>query len=349
MAAAQLPSNEILEASGVYPQILGMTRNIRGHINRGKKDKVKQDILERQTKLLCGKHAINHLLQEEKVIWKPEIEETYIPNGNPMDDNVKINLADYCNTFYKIYKAEHNILDNATNPDCDLVNGNLTSDLIQVFLGNELRYQVDIFSFSGISRDEQFRKMRTALLNHNSLGAIINVGGYHWTALSQNLEVCRKRVKGRLESFRWAYLDSMAPNIFSCADLLSELLNMIESRIQQVIVVSFTPASYVSTAVERTIIRNKKGEPPLVDRGIYPVGLPVAFKNVLAQVTVPAHPPVTKNNNIATFHNNNNAGSVKTFNNVVKPVAATRKGGKRNNRSKRNRHNKSRRNSHIKP
>lgn len=327
--AAILPQNAI-EATGVYPKILGMTRNIRGYINRAKREHVKPDQLERQTKLLCGKHAINHLLQEEKVVWRPELEQTYIPNGNPMDSKVKVNLADYCNTFYKIYKAERNIPEDAADPDCDLVNGNLTSDMIQVFLANDLRYKVEAFSFSSVSNsDDNIRKMRSAILKPEALGALVNIGGYHWTAISQNLESCRKRTKGRLESFRWAYLDSLASNVYSCADMFIEIQRMIQSKMKQVIVVSYSPASYVSTAVERSIRRTLNGKD--FNWGLYPIALPSSFKNELVSVPAMLAPAVTNQkpnteNNAATFHNNNNASSVRTFKNNN---AATRKGGRR--------------------
>lgn len=70
--------------------------------------------VEPQKSALCGKHAINHILQEEKFIWDKKISTIYVPpvpfGVNPTDhvkdSGTKINVYAACKEF-EMYQKEH--------------------------------------------------------------------------------------------------------------------------------------------------------------------------------------------------------------------------------------------------
>ena len=51
---------------------------------------------ESQEALLCGKHALNHVLQEEKFVWNKSDKNLLVGGSDPMDTDVKINLHRFC-------------------------------------------------------------------------------------------------------------------------------------------------------------------------------------------------------------------------------------------------------------
>lgn len=62
---------------------------------------------EQQKSLLCGKHAINHILQEEKFVWEPKKKTLYIPAlpagetaaTHLKKSETKVNMAVACNEY----------------------------------------------------------------------------------------------------------------------------------------------------------------------------------------------------------------------------------------------------------
>ena len=54
---------------------------------------------ESQEALLCGKHALNNILQEEKFVWEEDTEDDYIGGENPMIQGVKINTLIKCKSY----------------------------------------------------------------------------------------------------------------------------------------------------------------------------------------------------------------------------------------------------------
>jgi hypothetical protein len=211
-----------------------------------------QNVLERQQLLLCGKHAINHILQENKVEWDPRKQELLITGSrDPLNRDTRINLSYFCMSYFQYFRDAHRIPANGRMPDCDLVKGNISSDVIQVFFSNLLHYRVDAIYFAQ-DRPTALRSLATRLGAHDCLGAIINIGGNHWTAISQYLNSCRKRVAGRLEKFTWAYIDSLSASIYECTDYLDEIFAKYGGRFVQAILIFNRPGnSYYSIATER--------------------------------------------------------------------------------------------------
>lgn len=62
------------------------------------KPAVVKPFFEEQRHLLCGQHALNHMLQEPKYVWSPD-ESLYINGENPLEKKVKINLWNFCGDY----------------------------------------------------------------------------------------------------------------------------------------------------------------------------------------------------------------------------------------------------------
>jgi hypothetical protein len=187
-------------------------------------------------------------------------------------------------------------------PDCDLVNGNISSDVIQVFFSNLLHYRVDAIYFAQ-DRPTALRTLAARLSAHDCMGAIINIGGNHWTAISQYLNSCRKRVAGRLEKFTWAYIDSLSASIYECTDYLEEIFAKYGGRFVQAILIFNRPGdSYYSIAAERMdrkVANNSHAAPAAAAaaaartiRGIY----------AAPPLSVAGQGSSAPENNAATFH-----------------------------------------------
>jgi len=282
-------------------------RNFRAHSRRG----VTANVLERQERLLCGKHAINHILQETKVDWQPRNPDLLITGSrNPMNRHTHINLAQFCGPYFEYYLAARRFPVNARMPECDLINGNISSSVIQVFFANLLNYRVDVIGFAREKRAD-LRRLAGHLEEHDCLGAIINIGGEHWTAVSRYLNACRKRVGPRLEKFRWAYIDSLAASIYECTDSLGELFAKYGGRFTQAILIYNRPGeSYYSVAAER------------MDRHVADNALAAAtaIEGVYASPII-RQAPATAANNARSYAPNNNARTYAPNNNAASAVS----------------------------
>uniref|UniRef100_A0A6C0DQW1 Uncharacterized protein n=1 Tax=viral metagenome TaxID=1070528 RepID=A0A6C0DQW1_9ZZZZ len=238
------------------------------------------DVFERQQLLLCGKHAINHILQERKVDWQPRSRELLLTGRrHVMDPDTHINLAQFCGTYFEYYRAAQRIPANARMPPCDLINGNVSTDVIQVLFASLLGYGVDVIGFAR-HKATDLKRLKGHLEEDNCMGAIINIDGVHWTAVSRYLDSCRKRVGGRIEKFRWAYIDSLAESIYECTDSLDELFEKYGARFAQAILIYNRPGeSYYSVAAKRMEIaagKNARGAAANI-AGVYaPPVLPAA-------------------------------------------------------------------------
>lgn len=268
-----------------------------------------QNILERQQLLLCGKHAINHILQENKVDWYPRKQELLITGSrDPLNRDTRINLSYFCTSYFQYFRDAHRIPANGRMPDCDLVKGNISSDVIQVFFSNLLHYRVDAIHFAQ-DRATALRSLAARISAHDCLGAIINIGGNHWTAISQYLNSCRKRVAGRLEKFTWAYIDSLSASIYECTDYLDEIFAKYGGRFVQAILIFNRPGnSYYSIATERMdrkVANNSRAAPSAAAavstiRGIYTAPpLPAALAGVAENNAATYHPD---EENAQTYH-----------------------------------------------
>ena len=71
---------------------------------------------EVQQQLLCGQHALNHVLQEAKYVWRSD-EPLYIKGENPLEKKVKINLWNFCGQYEDELKESEVDLHSASEAD----------------------------------------------------------------------------------------------------------------------------------------------------------------------------------------------------------------------------------------
>ena len=141
---------------------------------------------EAQSSLLCGQHALNHLVQEPKFISKDPNTKTYL------QANGKIDLRGYCNHVLRAAKKDLGAAEAISCPK----SGNYQADILVKVLKEELQYNVQELPFNkrGIEPLEEVLSKTTP----NLLGLLINVGASHWVAVSS-----------RIEKGKHIYIDSM--------------------------------------------------------------------------------------------------------------------------------------------
>jgi len=229
------------------------------------------DHLEVQNLLLCGIHAVNHLLQEKKLLWDPEDPRLIIPRAkskdpkDPKDNHNRINMVKFCDLQTKGALAE-GIPRNAI-VSCDPATGNIPADTI-VNLLNFLEYNVDNTPFiSTAEKKTQFiRAARFKMAKPEFLGMIVNIGKYHWTALTPYLNSCWSRNDtGRLRSQRYAYINSLPDRngqvSRACIDTLDDIETYLRALrgLERIIFVYSTETSYNSIAEQR-LMASSDGE-----------------------------------------------------------------------------------------
>jgi 8-oxo-dGTP pyrophosphatase MutT (NUDIX family) len=168
---------------------------------------------EAQSSLLCGQHALNHLVQEKKFISKNSGTTHLLENG-------QINLQVYCRNV--LAAAKVNLGDAASNVISCPRNGNYQADILVKVLKEELQYNVEELPFgkNGIA------PLRTILAKPqpNLLGFLINLGESHWVA-----------VNSRIDKGRHIYIDSMdLPSKFKSMtheEILVHLMRLNPTRI----------------------------------------------------------------------------------------------------------------------
>jgi 8-oxo-dGTP pyrophosphatase MutT (NUDIX family) len=143
---------------------------------------------ERQSSLLCGQHALNHLVQEPKFISKDPNTKTYLQADG------KIDLQGYCNHVLK--GAKKDLGTAAAEAISCPKSGNYQADILVKVLKEELQYNVQELPFNtrGIAPLKEVLSKPT----QNLLGLLINVGASHWVAVSS-----------RIEKDKHVYIDSM--------------------------------------------------------------------------------------------------------------------------------------------
>ena len=143
---------------------------------------------EEQKSRFCGQHSLNHILQEQKFISLSGEADKY----KQMDG--KIDLMAFCRHIRSTSKktlgaaANHTIV-------CP-TDGNYQADILVRVINDELKYTVTELPFreAGVAALRQkLPKMRSRLL-----GLLVNLGGYHWTA-----------VVSRLRPSQHLYIDSL--------------------------------------------------------------------------------------------------------------------------------------------
>jgi len=225
----------------------------------------KADYSEAQVSLLCGKHAINNILQEEKLVWEPskpllidkKTKEVANIFTNPMFVQTQLNLHKFCELYpARVAEASHQSLENAkatfTKTDlCDMANGNVPLEGLN-FILNDLQFRTERESIpdKGIINDASIAKM---IKNDNLLGVIFNLGKGHYTALSKFLKKCKSWTRNetkRLTSVSYSYMDSV-PNTVECKsnDELGPFLKGL--KISAILYIYWNGASYPSVSVRR--------------------------------------------------------------------------------------------------
>ena len=128
---------------------------------------------EEQKSRFCGQHSLNHILQEQKFISLSGESVKY----KQMDG--KIDLKAFCRHIRSTSKKTLGAAadDTITCP----TDGNYQADILVRVITDELKYTVTELPFreKGVAALRQkLPKMRSRLL-----GLLVNLGGYHWTAI----------------------------------------------------------------------------------------------------------------------------------------------------------------------
>jgi hypothetical protein len=238
-----------------------------------------EDHIETQEGALCGKHAINHILQEEKIVLNTDINSQFIDkttdlgapdNSNPKLSNIQLNLFKYCsileNTAWKrsgmsTLQAYRNLdIVNGIHvyvPPCDENYQNMTFYGVELLL-QILGYETDTSHLDKERHDmrvEFWKKMIDQLNNNNLLGIIVNLDGTHFTAISKYLKDCETwQITGEnFNSTIFSYIDSIGEDgaevqCFSMTDLI---LHLNKRDVEAVIYVYDKAGAYASVAARR--------------------------------------------------------------------------------------------------
>ena len=276
------------------PPVIVPPVNVQDGFQMNNNDKVEwtntdPDRLERQIGALCGKHAINHVLQEEKIVLRTDLHNIIGNNGtglstqfidketngpapidsDPKDINIQLNLLKYCDIvevgmwqesgMSTLQEYRNTDVDEYGNniyvPVCDENYQNLKFDGITEIL-RILGYRY----YHNHSQHPNFwNDFRERLVDNQLLGVILNLGEGHYTAISKYLKNCKtwQRIDGRLESVSFSYIDSMGPTtktspLLHCLSL-NNLIKFLRSlkNLSAVIYVYDEDHAYPSVALRR--------------------------------------------------------------------------------------------------
>ena len=208
---------------------------------------------EKQELYLCAKHAINHVLQEDKIVFYPTGSngyKLYFNGTDPMDRNTQINIHNYCRyRLNKIYRRTMNrkVSRMFTNDDCDDAIGNYQVNVLSGIFTELLKYKVNIYG----PTQANFSEILADLDDNNTLGAVINVPG-HWIAISRFFNRCHKGT-GQTKVYRWSLLDSLDFPKYKCSNTPKPLLKPLldSGDMLQILVVKDNRDAYQSEAVSR--------------------------------------------------------------------------------------------------
>jgi hypothetical protein len=187
---------------------------------------------EPQSAALCGKHAINHVLQEEKIVKNGTT-----PTTNPNDPKTNpINLVDYCGILeeYQRQKTNTTVKDRMCSKGFDNIRFEGLALLLQTYLGYTI-YE----KFGNTDQMQTFIKIN--IQKRRCLGIILNLGAYHYVAIS------KYHTKGD-----YTYIDSIGSSgkatttKYKTVDSLIDGLN--DKKIVGAIAVKQNASSYVSVA-----------------------------------------------------------------------------------------------------
>ena len=233
--------------------------------------------MEDQKLLLCAKHAINTILQEEKLIWNLGLPLYYnkttkapINNINPAlikRKTTQLNLYKFCDNYPTRLATQSgqnlkNALTTLTAEDkCDMQKGMVPFEGLH-FILRDLGYRTE-----SASRLDTLAKFKEP----NLLGAIFNLGGGHYTALSLFLKACKSWTRNatrRLTSVSYSYVDSYPKATVKCLTDASILTFLKTLPISAIIYVYYNPVSYdsISTLRARALQKSVGGKTRRVRR-----------------------------------------------------------------------------------
>ena len=144
--------------------------------------------------LLCGQHAINHILQEgkifkdtttqEKIVLKQKSQDgKYEKSENPLAQNTELNLKGWCAELETFQKDNTGA---TTESMCNSNYENLRFDGVDLLLNTVLQYRTER-AFG----EDLLKKLQINLQKSKCLGVIINLGGFHYTAISKYYKQCK--------------------------------------------------------------------------------------------------------------------------------------------------------------
>jgi hypothetical protein len=230
-----------------------------------------RDLPEQQRRakqfLVATQHAMNHILQEDKFVWDPRRNDLFVTGSrNPLNRDTRINLAAYCTAYVAAAPR-------GRAPPCDLIDGQASFSIVSTIFGNLLQYDVESTRILGPA---SVTRVIAQLREIEFLGALFDLGGGHWTAVTQYQNSCRKRVadaQGRpsIVNFRWSYIDSLAPEIYTCSDNLDDLLR--DAPFTHAILIKNRAECYKSVSIDQLELergrRNRGVGGPIMVRGVW--------------------------------------------------------------------------------
>ena len=206
-----------------------------------------------QIDLLCGQYSLNHILQEEKIVWKPG-KPLLIGGANPLIPDVRINYWVVCNQHYERIKS---ILGKAVNAQT-----NFTSRCAMEPGERPGMFPIDSFAMvldmlnlrnetvAGTRRNEDKANMRRALtegFNTPTFLGVILTDSTHYIAIAKYTNACRGGY-ARIDS-RFCIADGA--ECLSTADAIESAMNYMRNDGGAVLIFADRADSYPSVALQR--------------------------------------------------------------------------------------------------
>lgn len=233
------------------------------------------DYFEKQVSSQCAKHAINHILQENKIVYKKppfrvgavNVSGKYInkttkevapDNSNPLDPNIQLNLYTICDEYdllQAITSGYNNVKNYIRGSDpeerCDKKHENLPFEGIVQIL-SDMNYS----TFFQYEKSRSLEEFQLRIRDPSLLGIILNKGGGHYVAISKFLkskpqwEVMANGVNIK----NLAYIDSVTSSAIVTPDMytIEEMFLVLNGvNIYASIFIYAKEDSYRSVAVQR--------------------------------------------------------------------------------------------------
>ena len=202
--------------------------------------------MENQDLLFCGKHAINNMLQMEKLVSDATDKRLLIAApgaaapSDPLDPDVQINMAEFCKRRDRLNRKslrhlpEPQLSMALENLDrCDSANGFYTYDLLKTLIETQLRFRaiaeftMDRGARQGVDILRDFLKEN--IKKPNLVGFIFNYdNGHHWTTMLVNSAACPPSIPKR-RSQAYTLIDSHPPTV-ECYTRLETLIRTLEDK-----------------------------------------------------------------------------------------------------------------------